>query len=670
VILKNVNRNLIFRIVASFVIVLAVGWAFVGANKVENMKLEANKPSYSKFLGRVQAGEIDSVVVTPTQNGSQELKIMDKKGVSTVLLANDPKMVESLIANKVDVSWKEIQGTSFLENFFFSWGPTLFFVGIFIWYMRKQAGGKGGAGGLFSMTKSKAELINPDSINVTFADVVGCDEAKLEAREFIDFLKSPDKFSRLGGRTPRGLLLTGPAGTGKTLLAKAIAKESGVPFFSTSGSDFVEMLVGLGAARVRDTFETAKKHAPCVLFIDEIDAIGGKRSASSFSGGQDEREQTLMQILVELDGMSTNAGVILVAATNRPEVLDPALLRPGRIDRQIMVQLPDVHGREEILKVHSKNVPLSKDVDLSRIARGTTGFSGAELANLINEGSIFAGRKGKQFVEQEDLQNAVDKIMMGPERPGLSMTQQDLSETAYHEAGHAIVARLLPNSDPVHKVTIVPRGRALGVTIQVPEKDRWSYKKEFLLERIAITMGGRAAEEIFCNTRTSGASNDISVATSIARSMVTEWGMSDLGPVAYGERNGGGFLGGGQVSMSNLSPEILKKVDDTIIEIINSQYDLAMKLLSENKDKVEAMVEALMDVETIDEWQVNNIMLGRHFNDQLGMDEYRQKQDDISKEALRLKESKKAAFAEKNKPVQKPVKIVDKINDNDINPVL
>lgn len=612
-------------------------------NKTAKTEL-VSQADYTAFMTQVKLDKIKSITIVEKKSGPRELKVTPKDGLNFTLNApQDSKLVDELISHNVPINTVEEEKPSFLETFFFTWGPTIFFLVVWIWIMKKMAsGGKG----LFNFNKSKAQLIDPANINVTFKDVVGCEEAKAEAQEFVEFLKNPDKFSKLGGRTPRGVLLTGPAGTGKTLLAKALAKESGVPFFSTSGSEFVEMFVGVGAGRVRDMFDTAKKVAPCVLFIDEIDAIGGKRGGSGMGGGSDEREQTLNQILVELDGMDTNKGIILVGATNRPEVLDPALLRPGRIDRQIVVGLPDVKGRAEILKIHSKEVPLATSIDLTKIARGTPGFSGAELANLINEGSIFAARKGKKFVEQEDLEQAKDKIMMGVERPSLAMKVEDKRKTAYHESGHAVVAKLLPKADPVHKVTIIPRGRALGVTMQLPQQDRWSYEKDYLIDRITILMGGRAAEEVFCKILTNGASNDISVATDTARRMVTEWGMSSLGPVAYGDRQGGGYLGGGYMNSSGLSPTTMEKIDNEVFTMINNEYNKAKKMLEDNRDKVEAMTEALMDIETIDDWQIENIMKGRHYNDNAGVIELKALADEFDRreKAEESEQKNKAKF--------------------------
>lgn len=575
---------------------------------------------YNSFVTQVKDNKIQSVVLIDNAKGPLELKITPKTGAPFNIFAthdSGSKLTQLFEENKVKNITKPEEGPGFLETFFFTWGPTIFFLVAWIFVMKKMSGGGGGKG-LFSFSKSKAQLQDPEKINVTFKDVVGCDEAKLEAQEFVDFLKNPEKFSKLGGRTPRGLLLTGPAGTGKTMLAKALAKESGVPFFSISGSEFVEMFVGVGAARVRDMFETAKKVAPCVLFIDEIDAIGGKRGGNGTgSGGNDEREQTLNQILVELDGMNTSQGVILVGATNRPETLDKALLRPGRIDRQIVVALPDVYGREGILKIHSKDKPLSTNVDLAKIARGTPGFSGAELSNLVNESAIFAARRSKKFIEQQDFEDAKDKIMMGPERPNLAMDEEAKRDTGYHESGHAVIARLVPQADPVYKVTIIPRGQALGVTMQLPEQDRYSHNKQFLMDKIAILMGGRAAEEVFCNTFTTGASNDIEVATNIATNMVMKWGMSSLGPVALGEQSSG-FLGQGSMNTSGLSQETLHAANLEVRNLINEQYARAKQLLTDNRDIVEAMTEALMEVETIEDWQIENLMHRRHYNDDEG----------------------------------------------------
>jgi cell division protease FtsH len=607
---KNPNQNFIKGALILAIVLFIIHLA--GVFNPKNVDEKYSEQDYTQFRQDVAKGKIDSVVIIEKSRGPRELFVKPKEGKPYSFNAPiDGSLVNYLVDNKTKVSAKDEPQPGWLTTFFFSWGPTLFLVGVFAWFMRKSMNGNKG---VFGMSKSKAKLVDPEKLTTTFNDVIGCDESKKEIQEFVEFLKNPEKFSKLGARTPRGVLLTGPAGTGKTLLATALAKESGVPFFQMSGSDFIEMFVGVGASRVRDMFEQAKSVAPCVLFIDEIDTIGAKRSSNGFGGGgHDEREQTLNQILVELDGMDTNKGVILVCATNRPEVLDPALLRPGRIDRQIVVPLPDVNGREEMLKLHSRNVPLSNGCDFKKLARGTPGFSGAELANLVNEGAVFAARRGSKFVEQIDLEQAKDKIMMGVARPSLAMSDEDKRETAYHESGHAVIAKLVKNTDPVYKVTIIPRGRSLGVTQQLPEKDKQSYKKEWIIDKIAILMGGRAAEDIFCNTLTTGASHDISVATSFARSMVMEWGMSSLGPIAYGDRQSN-YLGSGGLNNSSISQETLRIVDQEVRSIIEEQANRAKDLLIEHKDKVEAMTNALMEVETLEDWQLDNIMEGRHFN--------------------------------------------------------
>jgi len=611
---------------------------------------------YVVFLAEVADNKVSAITLQENRDGTRNLNITKTDGTKYDLVSpKDDQLISQLVEKNISLETIPPEKPNMFMSFLISWGPMLLFIAVWIFFMKKMSGG---SKGLFTFNKNKAKLIDPDNIKETFDDVVGCDEAKYEVKEFVEFLKNPEKFSKLGGKTPRGVLFSGPSGTGKTLLAKALAKESGVPFFAISGSDFVEMFVGVGAGRVRDMFETAKKAAPCVLFIDEIDAIGGKRGGGGIGGGHDEREQTLNQILVELDGMEENKGVILVAATNRPETLDPALMRPGRIDRQITVGLPDVAGREQILKIHSKNTPMSFNVDLKKIARGTPGFSGAELKNLINEAAIYAARRDKRFVDQKDLEDAKDKIMLGVERPSLAMTEQDKRETAYHESGHAIIAKLLKGSDPIYKVTIIPRGRALGVTIQLPEKDRFSYKQEYLRDRIAILMGGRAAEEIFCNTFTSGASNDISVATSTARSMIMRLGMSKLGPIAFGEEGGGGYFGQGSINTSFLAQKTLEKVDAEVQKIIQEQYDLAFKLLSQHHDKVEAMTNALMEVETLDDWQVENIMQGRHYNDNDGFIEFKSLADEKSRIAEADLEARRKEAQDKAE--QKPA---DKTDD-------
>ena len=518
-------------------------------------------------------------------------------------------MVGDLVKYGVKVEAKPEEEQCFLAQIFISWFPMLLLIGVWIFFMRQMQGG--GRGGAFSFGKSKAQMLDESNNTVTFADVAGCDEAKEEVAELVEFLRDPSKFQKLGGRIPRGVLMVGSPGTGKTLLAKAIAGEAKVPFFSISGSDFVEMFVGVGAARVRDMFEQAKKNAPCIVFIDEIDAVGRQRGAG-LGGGNDEREQTLNQLLVEMDGFEGNAGVIVIAATNRPDVLDPALMRPGRFDRQVVVPLPDIRGREQILLVHMRKVPMAPDVKADIIARGTPGFSGADLANLVNEAALFAARANKRLVDMDDFERAKDKIIMGAERRSMVMPEEERRNTAYHESGHAIVARLLPKTDPVHKVTIIPRGRALGVTMQLPEQDRYSMDRDHMLNMIAVLFGGRIAEEIFMNQMTTGASNDFERATEIARDMVTRYGMSDeLGPMVYGENEGEVFLGRSITTHKNVSEETMQKVDAEIRKIIDQQYAVARKLIEDNRDKVEAMAKALLELETIDADQIDDIMAGK-----------------------------------------------------------
>ena len=560
---------------------------------------------YSQFLEEVGRGTISKVVIE-----GRVLKATTNDGRKlTTYAPPDLWMVSDLLKNGVKVEAKPEEEQSFLMNIFVSWFPMLLLIGVWIFFMRQMQGG--GKGGAFSFGKSKARLLDESSNSITFADVAGCDEAKEEVSELVDFLRDPSKFQKLGGRIPKGILLVGNPGTGKTLLAKAIAGEAKVPFFSISGSDFVEMFVGVGAARVRDMFENAKKHAPCIIFIDELDAVGRQRGAG-LGGGNDEREQTLNQMLVEMDGFEGSSGIIVIAATNRPDVLDPALMRPGRFDRQVVVPLPDIRGREQILNVHMRKVPLSGDVKADIIARGTPGFSGADLANLVNEAALFAARGNKRLVDMDDFEKAKDKIMMGAERRSMVMNEEEKLNTAYHESGHAVVAKLVPKSDPVHKVTIIPRGRALGVTMQLPEEDRYAYDRTYLMSRIAVLFGGRVAEELFMNQMTTGASNDFERATQMARDMVTRYGMSDaLGPMVYGENEGEVFLGRSVTTHKNVSEATMQQVDAEIRRIIDQQYALARKLLEDNRDKVEAMTKALMELETIDAEQVDDIMAGR-----------------------------------------------------------
>ncbi|MDP1606368.1 MAG: ATP-dependent zinc metalloprotease FtsH [Rhodocyclaceae bacterium] len=564
-----------------------------------------NTMEYSAFLDEVREGRVAKVSI---QGRTLEATTQDGKKITTYA-PPDLWMVSDLLKYNVKVVAKPEEEQSFLANIFVSWFPMLLLIGVWIFFMRQMQGG--GKGGAFSFGKSKARMLDENANQVTFADVAGCDEAKEEVSEFVDFLRDPTKFQKLGGRIPRGALMVGSPGTGKTLLARAIAGEAKVPFFSISGSDFVEMFVGVGASRVRDMFEQAKKSAPCIIFIDEIDAVGRQRGAG-LGGGNDEREQTLNALLVEMDGFEPNVGVIVLAATNRPDVLDPALLRPGRFDRQVVVPLPDIRGREQILKVHMRKVPLAPDVDASVLARGCPGFSGADLANLVNEAALFAARANKRLVDMDDFERAKDKIMMGAERRSMVMPEEERRNTAYHESGHAVVARLLPKTDPVHKVTIIPRGRALGVTMQLPTEDRYSQDRDRLLNTITVLFGGRIAEELFMHQMTTGASNDFQRATDLARRMVTQWGMSDaLGPMVYGEEEGEIFLGRSVTTHKNMSEASLQKVDAEIRRIIDEQYGLARRLLEENRDKVEAMTAALLELETIDADQINDIMDGR-----------------------------------------------------------
>ncbi|MCM8593774.1 MAG: ATP-dependent zinc metalloprotease FtsH [Candidatus Accumulibacter sp.] len=574
-------------------------------NQFNNRQVAQSSMEYSQFIEEVGKGTIAKVVIE-----GRVLKATTTDGRKlTTYAPPDLWMVSDLLKHGVKIEAKPEEEQSFLMSVFVSWFPMLLLIGVWIFFMRQMQGG--GRGGAFSFGKSKARLLDESSNTVTFSDVAGCDEAKEEVAELVDFLRDPSKFQKLGGRIPKGVLLVGNPGTGKTLLAKAIAGEAKVPFFSISGSDFVEMFVGVGAARVRDMFENAKKHAPCIVFIDELDAVGRQRGAG-LGGGNDEREQTLNQMLVEMDGFEGSVGVIVIAATNRPDVLDPALMRPGRFDRQVVVPLPDIRGREQILIVHMRKVPLSPDVKADIIARGTPGFSGADLANLVNEAALFAARGNKRLVDMEDFEKAKDKIMMGAERRSMVMSEEERRNTAFHESGHAVVAKLLPKSDPVHKVTIIPRGRALGVTMQLPEEDRYAYDRVYLLSRIAVLFGGRIAEELFMNQMTTGASNDFERATQMARDMVTRYGMSDaLGPMVYGENEGEVFLGRSVTTHKNLSEATMEKVDAEIRRIIDEQYGLARRLLEQHRDKVEAMASALLELETVDADQVNDIMEGK-----------------------------------------------------------
>ena len=563
--------------------------------------------SYSQFMEEAKAGRIQKVDV---QGDVLNVTPADGRPYS-IASPGDLWMVGDLMKYGVQVSAKPKEEPSLLMSLFVSWFPMLLLIGVWIFFMRQMQGGGGGRGGAFNFGKSRAKMLDENANAVTFADVAGCDEAKDDVQELVDFLRDPTKFQKLGGRIPRGVLMVGSPGTGKTLLARAIAGEAKVPFVSISGSDFVEMFVGVGAARVRDMFENAKKQAPCIIFIDEIDAVGRQRGAG-LGGGNDEREQTLNQMLVEMDGFETSQGIIVIAATNRPDVLDPALLRPGRFDRQVVVPLPDIRGREQILKVHVRKVPVSTDVDANTLARGTPGFSGADLANLVNEAALFAARRNGRTVEMSDFEKAKDKIIMGAERRSLVMPEEERRNTAYHESGHAIVAKMLPKTDPVHKVTIIPRGRALGVTMQLPETDRYSMDKDRMLNTIAVLFGGRIAEEIFMHQMTTGASNDFERATAIARDMVTRYGMTDtLGTMVYAENEGEVFLGRSITKTTQMSEATMQKVDAEIRRILDEQYAVARKILEDNREKVEVMTKTLLEWETIDADQINDIIDGR-----------------------------------------------------------
>ena len=561
--------------------------------------------TYSQFLDEVEAGSVKDVVI----RGSNINGAFDDGRSFKTYAANDPTLVDRLNDRGVNISAAPLDdGYPSLLGVLISWFPMLLLIGVWIFFMRQMQGGRGGAMGF---GRSKAKLLTENKNKVTFNDVAGIDEAKEELVEIVDFLKDPRKFQKLGGRIPKGALLIGPPGTGKTLLARAVAGEAGVPFFTISGSDFVEMFVGVGASRVRDMFEQGRRNSPCIIFIDEIDAVGRSRGAG-LGGGNDEREQTLNQILVEMDGFDTQEGIILVAATNRPDVLDPALLRPGRFDRQVVVPLPDVRGREQILNVHMRKVPIGPNVKADILARGTPGMSGADLANVVNEAALFAARRGGRTVEMDDFEMAKDKILMGSERKSIVMPDEERKNTAYHESGHAIVAKLLPKTDPVHKVTIIPRGRALGVTMQLPEGDRYSMDKERILNTIAVLFGGRIAEEIFMDQMTTGASNDFERATQLARDMVTRYGMSDsLGPMVYAENEGEVFLGRSVTKTTHMSESTMQKVDTEIRRIVDEQYSVARKIIEDNSEKMHAMASALLEWETIDAEQIEDIAQGR-----------------------------------------------------------
>lgn len=602
--MNDMAKNLILWLIIAAVLVTVMN-NFSSPNEPQTL-------NYSDFIQQVKDGKVERVTVDGYIITG---KRTDGDNFKTVRPAiTDNGLIGDLVDNHVTVEGKQPEQQSIWTQLLVASFPILVIIAVFMFFMRQMQGGAGGKGGPMSFGKSKARLLSEDQVKTTLADVAGCDEAKEEVGELVEFLRDPGKFQRLGGRIPRGVLMVGPPGTGKTLLAKAIAGEAKVPFFTISGSDFVEMFVGVGASRVRDMFEQAKKHAPCIIFIDEIDAVGRHRGAG-MGGGHDEREQTLNQLLVEMDGFEMNDGIIVIAATNRPDVLDPALLRPGRFDRQVVVGLPDIRGREQILKVHMRKVPIGENVNPAVIARGTPGFSGADLANLVNEASLFAARSSKRVVEMKEFELAKDKIMMGAERKTMVMSEKEKQNTAYHEAGHAIVGRVVPEHDPVYKVSIIPRGRALGVTMFLPEEDRYSLSKRALISQICSLYGGRIAEEMTLGFDgvTTGASNDIMRASQIARNMVTKWGLSEkLGPLMYAEEEGEVFLGRSAASQhASVSGETAKMIDSEVRSIIDQCYATAKQILTDNRDKLDAMAEALMKYETIDADQIDDIMAGR-----------------------------------------------------------
>lgn len=609
--MSDMAKNLILWLVIA-VVLMSVFQSFGPSES------SGRRTDYTQFMRDVDQSQIRDVTI----NG-REISVTkkDSNRYVTYIPVDDPKLIDILLKNDVKVTGEPPEQPSILTSIFISWFPMLLLIGVWIFFMRQMQGG--GGKGAMSFGKSKARMLTEDQIKTTFADVAGCDEAKEEVAELVEYLRDPSRFQKLGGKIPKGILMVGPPGTGKTLLAKAIAGEAKVPFFTISGSDFVEMFVGVGASRVRDMFEQAKKAAPCIIFIDEIDAVGRQRGAG-LGGGHDEREQTLNQMLVEMDGFEGNEGIIVIAATNRPDVLDPALLRPGRFDRQVVVGLPDVRGREQILKVHMRRVPLSPDVEPSVIARGTPGFSGADLANLVNEAALFAARGNKRVVSMVEFEKAKDKIMMGAERRSMVMTEEQKESTAYHEAGHAIVGRLVPEHDPVHKVTIIPRGRALGVTFFLPEGDAISYSRQKLESMISVAYGGRLAEELIYgeDNVSTGASQDIKQATTIARNMVTQWGYSEkLGPLLYAEEEGEVFLGRSVSKTKHMSDETARIIDQEVKALIERNYERARKILTENMDIMHAMKDALMKYETIDAPQVDDLMARREVRPPAGWED-------------------------------------------------
>jgi len=592
--LSGVYRSLIMWLLIGLTMILLF-------NLVSAPKKTEEEIIFSDFMTNVEQGNVDEVVIKENLIMG---RLKDGKKFRTYA-ADYPDLVKDLRAKGVRIAAKPPDTNPWYVNFFFSWGPIIFLVLVWIVFMRQMQTGGNRA---LSFGKSRARLVSDKAVKITFADVAGVDEAKAEVQEIIEFLKDPQKFSKLGGKIPKGVLLVGSPGTGKTLLAKAIAGEAGVPFFSISGSDFVEMFVGVGASRVRDLFEQAKKNAPCIVFIDEIDAVGRHRGAG-LGGGHDEREQTLNQLLVEMDGFEGTEGVIIIAATNRPDVLDPALLRPGRFDRQVVVPTPDVKGRLEILKVHTRKIPLDENVNLEILARGTPGFSGADLANLVNEAALLAARKSKSKVEMSDFEAAKDKVLMGVERRSMIISEEEKRNTAYHEAGHALVAKLIPGTDPIHKVSIIPRGRALGVTQQLPLDDRYTYSRDYLLKTLNVLLGGRAAEEIALHHMTTGAGNDLERATELARRMVTEWGMSEkLGPLTFGKKDEQIFLGREIAKHKDYSEKTAEEIDDEVRRLVTEAYEGSKKLLQENYDLLDALAKRLLEKETIEGHEIDRLI--------------------------------------------------------------
>ena len=642
--MNDLAKNMLLWLVIAFVLISVF-------NNFNPGQTPVNTIEYSTLISDVKRGKVREVEIDSSKREVTGFTIGGEKFRAVIPLGGDFLEKTLFENNNVIVKGTEVEDTSFLAQVFISWFPMLLLIGVWIFFMRQMQGG--GGRGAMSFGKSKARLLNEDQVTTTFADVAGCDEAKEEVGELVEFLQDPGKFQRLGGKLPRGILMVGPPGTGKTLLARAIAGEAKVPFFTISGSDFVEMFVGVGASRVRDMFEQAKKSSPCIIFIDEIDAVGRHRGAG-LGGGHDEREQTLNQLLVEMDGFEGDEGVIVIAATNRPDVLDPALLRPGRFDRQVTVGLPDIRGREMILKVHMRKVPLDDDVDAGILARGTPGFSGADLANLVNEAALFAAKGNRRVVHMEEFEKAKDKIIMGSERRSMVMSEEEKNNTAYHESGHTIVGKLIPECDPVYKVTIIPRGRALGVTMSLPEQDRYSYSKDYFTGNLSMLYGGRIAEEMVHGAGgvTTGASNDIQRATEMARNMVTHWGFSErLGPLTYAEDEGEIFLGRSVTQHKSISDSTAEAIDEEVRIFIDRGYERAQTLLKDNEDILHAMAKALMIYETLDADQIDDLMARNEVRKPDGWDDIdTNKSGGNTPSEKATKDDKKASSDKSNKP--------------------